>query len=295
MKKLALECEKIIEMHLKNDDVCQLESNITSLINLKKSLTIFSANISSAKGFPFNLPDVEWLSKAYLYRSILKTAIQSLENVEKFNDLFLNLNCLSYSLDNMFTTEIINLIRTIKTLNNKFLCIRQILSEHEKNSKQIKNQMKNYLKQIKKHSIKYPKMKLIIKRVKKYWNNLFHAYDDERIPFTNLEIERVFNVLKRKLRKRTGLKTRKNYLIEEGEQLLIIEQVLPINEILISEKLFIEYFISKRNIISSNNLSRRNKEAKEKRKELKNHSKRKYSLKKVLKMFSEFRTGFHFC
>ena len=82
------------------------------------------------------------------------------------------------------------------------------------------------MKQLEKQSRKYPRFLIIIERLKIYWKYLFHGYDDERIPLTNLEIERSFNSFKRSFRKRTGLKSRASFFVMEGEILMTLDYMI---------------------------------------------------------------------
>lgn len=288
-KNLASESRNIIDSYLENSDDPEIEQNVLALESLKQSLSIFNAKITSKKEFPFELPQIYWLTKAYYTKSIVEKALESLLNKETFFTLFDAILLLKNKLDDLFSPDVVLLIRRIKTLNTKFDRVRQILAEHTKSAKQIKSQLNLFFKQLKKHSQQYPRMKIIKKRFKKYWNNLFHAYDDSRIPFTNLEIEREFNILKRTIRKRTGTKIRTTFLIAEGEHILISKNILPDGNLLYIEKEFINYFVAKRCLVSSGSLSKRKKSDVERRKLLKKKFKKKYRLEEALKELKLFK------
>lgn len=147
--------------------------------------------------------------------------------------------------------QTLTLIKRIKVSANYFDQLREILAEHELSSKQIKEKINLLKKKIKKLIIRYPKLKVILKRLKKYERYLYHAYDKESLPFTNLGIERYFKNVKRRLRKRIGARSRGIAIITTGELFFLFDQIISQNKDLWSEESFINYFRSKRPLINA--------------------------------------------
>ena len=201
INKLVKDCQNTLEtLKLETANNDEKIDEMTSCI-IEEGLKVIKSQIKSKKGFPFDLPHIMLLEKLYASQNFLKQAIIRLTMHYVNNPLTINLqNLLSY-IENIFSRDTTSLIRKIKVLYSKYLRLREILSQDGKSTKQIKNLIRLFMKQLKKQSSRYPRFKIIINRLKKYWNYLFHGYDDDRIPLTNLEIERSFNSFKRSFRK----------------------------------------------------------------------------------------------
>jgi len=247
------------------------------ILSINKGLKIIESPTPSKKGFPFDLPAVEQITKLIPSQKFVHQSLKFFSRYSGENPLTIDLKNLNNVLEDILSEDTICLVRLLKTLNTKFIRLRQILSNHESAAKQIRQQLILFIRQLKKHSKVYPKCKVIIKRIKKYWNVLFHGYDDKRIPLTNLEIERSFNRLKRRLRKRTGLNSRKNFFILEGEALLKIEPLLHEKGTSMTQSDFIHYYTLQRGSITSKIFQRRCKEAGFKKTQLKKSLIKKYT------------------
>ena len=252
---------------------------------IEKGLKILVAPVPSKKGFPFDLPVVEWVTKLIPGKIFLQRSLNYFNVLLISNPLVEILQESLELLETILSEDTLWLLRQLKTLFTKFVRLRQILVNHESSSKLIKKQLGLFMNQLKKHAIRFPKCQVIIKRLKKYWNYLFHGYDDKRIPLTNLEIERSFNRLKRILRKRTGYHSRQYFFIMEGEALLIIEPLLRDLGPSISQKDFISHFTLQRNLISTADLKIRFSTSQQKRKQMKQSYSQKYQLKSATSEF----------
>lgn len=256
MKKLVLNCQKKVEEALNSHDSIQNQIDNQALISLQEGLTICISKVPSKQGFPFDLPAVNFVSKLVLSSSFLKEATKHFEatNIEK--TLLLSILELEQTLVDFLSAGILTNIREIKVLNTNFLKLRKILDDEDTSSRQIKEKLALFYRQLKKHQIKHPKLEVIAKRIKKYFNNLFHCYDDDRIPRTNLEIERSFNSLKRTVRKRAGVQNRKSFFSHEGKALVQIENLTSEYKYDISETKFINHFKSKRLLVDFEKLKK---------------------------------------
>jgi hypothetical protein len=226
MKKIATLIKKKLR-EVSNTVETSSDKELQTLIkSLSESIDIFYSPVPSKNGFPFDLPVVEWYEKLIISEIFFQDFLKYLESKSILATVVPDIQNLLLSINTLSSPQILSKIRQIKTLFSYFLQLRQILSKHEENSNQIKNRIRLLLNQVKKYSKSNPQCLVIMKRLRKYWKNLFHGYEDKRIPLTNLGIERSFNQMKRVLRKRTGMRNRPGYFIYEGNSILVIQHLL---------------------------------------------------------------------
>lgn len=245
MKKLVADCQTKVEKVLNYPENIRDQGDRQALFALQEGLVVCISKVPSKQGFPFDLPDVEYVSKLILSNSFLEEALQYFNRTNIEESLYFSIQETKQVLNEFLDSGIQNNIREIKILNTNFVKLRKILDDEDSGSRQIKKKITLFNRQLKKHQIRHPKLKIIQKRVKKYWNNLFHCYDDNQIPRTNLEIERSFNLLKRIVRKRSGVKNRPTFFSHEGKVLVQIENITSDYSTDISEIRFINEFKAK--------------------------------------------------
>lgn len=289
MKKQALNCQKAITELVESNTIEENSDLKNKLFAIREGINICISKTPSKKGFPFDLPAVEYVDKLYLSNGFLKNTIISLEgsNIQpNINTMILELQ---NSIDDFLCSDVKEYIHEIKTLNTYYVRLRQILADETQTSKQVKQKIKLLDKQIKKQQSKHPKLKVITKRIKKYYRNLFHCYDDNRVPRTNLEIERSFNSLKRRLRKRTGFQRRPTFFSHEGCVLIKIENITSDFNNSFDEKEFISHFQAKTLQIKKEELKKQSNLRNDNKNFLKRNYLKKISLKNAGKKFRELK------
>jgi hypothetical protein len=187
----------------------------------REGLETLTVPLPSGKGFPFELPAVDWIMKNYqagrFFQEFDSTGTTALLP-EKLQD---DLRKLEAAIDACTGAETLATVRKLRDSAAEFSRLRQILGDQSATSKQIKQRIRLFKKHLKKRLPSHPHFNEILKRLDRYSDGLYHGYDDHRIPLTNLEIERYFNTEKRVYRRRTGLKGRKNQFVLEAEEILL--------------------------------------------------------------------------
>lgn len=166
--------------------------------------------------------------------------------------------------------------------------MREILTDHEATSKQIKQRINLYKQRLKKRLEQHPEYQEILDRLEKYSSGLYHGYDDPRIPLDNLALERLFNVSKRHFRKRTGLKERTNFVALEGELFFIASSYvaqLPFQ----SEQEFIQFLQSQRSVFTTAELSQLITQEQRQIRQKHTFMKKKCTLVKALGLFGQLK------
>lgn len=194
---------------------------------VREGLETLVAEVPRGKGFPFDLPAVEWVAKVYQAREFLKelerikTRIRNVtdhDDHDQLERLQSALEQMKNTMDAYLTPETLALVRKLRTSAGKFAQLRQILADKEATGKQIKQRIKLYKKHLKNQLPAHPEYNEILTRLNNYSSGLYHGYDDPRIPLTNLDQERFFKAGKRFNRRRTGTKERKNQFVLEAEE-----------------------------------------------------------------------------
>lgn len=289
MKKKALNCQEKITELVESTNLEENSKLKKSLSAIQEGIAICISKSPSKKGFPFDLPAVEYVDKLHLSSNFLKKAVISLEDFNIQPNIEPMIQELQSVINDFLCSDVKENIREIKTLNYFYVRLRQILGEEDQTLKQVKGKLKILRKQIKKQQSKHPRLKVITKRLKKYNRNLFHCYEDENIPRTNLEIERSFNSLKRRLRKRTGFQKRPNFFTHEGSSLLKIENITSDFEDNFDEKDFISHFQAKTSQVQPEELKKQSNLRNNNKNFLKRNFFKKISIKKAGKMFKELK------
>lgn len=289
MKKQALNCQKAITEIVETEHIKENFDLKESLSAIQEGINVCISKVPSKKGFPFDLPAVEYVDKLYLSNNFFKTSISTLKNSNIQPHIETKVQELQSSINDFLCSGISDNIREIKTLNTHYVRLRQILSEEDQSSKQVKGKIKLLNGKIKKRQLQHPKLQVITKRIKMYNHNLFHCYDDKRIPRTNLEIERSFNSLKRILRKRTGFQKRPNFLSHEGYILIKIENITLDFKNNFDEKEFISHFQAQKPVVQKENLQTKSQQRRSNKNFLKRNFLKKISLKKAGKIFRGLR------
>jgi len=225
MKKLVVDCQNKVEQVLNKSSTKLFQNCKQGLSILQEGLITCISKTPSRQGFPFDLPDADYVSKLILSEPFLNELISKFNNENFDNTILLLVQEIKFNLNEFLSSGILDNLREIKVLNTNFIKLRKIFDDDEASSQQIKDKIHLFYRQLKKHQIKHPKLKIIPKRLKKYWNNLFYCYDDKRIPRTNNDIERLFNALKRIKRRRTGRRNSPTFFTHEGKALLHIENI----------------------------------------------------------------------
>ncbi|MFX0142180.1 MAG: hypothetical protein ACFFDN_51555 [Candidatus Hodarchaeota archaeon] len=289
MKKKVLHCQEKIDELVESPEIIENYELKKTLTAIQEGLTICISKTPSKKGFPFDLPAVEYVDKLHLSQNFFKTAVISLEGFNVQSNIGTMIYELQSSIDEFLCSDIKENIREIKTLNTYYVRLRQILGDDTQNTKQVKKKITILRKQIKKQQPKHSRLKIVTKRLEKYNRNLFHCYDNKAIPRTNLEIERSFNSLKRKLRKRTGFQNRPTFFSYEGSTLIKIENITSDFNDNFDEREFVSYFQAKALQVNQEELKKQSKERKDDKHFLKKNFFKKISLKKAGKMFRELK------
>ncbi|MFV2014053.1 MAG: hypothetical protein ACC656_01370 [Candidatus Heimdallarchaeota archaeon] len=249
------------------------------------------ADVPLRKSFPFDLPDVDWILKLYQGREFFQTLPNSLLPYWNSPYLEITVQDLLILLDQVLDLEILTVIKTLKTNYGEFIHLRQILAEHEVSSKQIKRRIKRFERHLRKRLDQYPEYQKIIDRLHTYSKKLYHGYDDPRIPLDNLEIERMFNNTKRDFRKQTGLKTRTNFILLDGETLFAIDhykaQFLPNSTV----EDFIDKILPKRLLFDTPELIQLFNQFSERKKQNKQFLAQKYTNKQASQKFHKLKTN----
>ena len=261
--------------------------------SLSESIDIFYSPVPSKKGFPFDLPVVEWYEKLIISEIFFQDFLKYSESQPLLVTVVPDIQNLLLSISTLTSPEILSKLKQIKTSFSYFLQLRQILAKHEASSKQIKNRIHLLINQVKKYSKSNPHCLVIVKRLKKYWKNLFHGYDDKRIPLTNLGIERSFNQMKRVLRKRTGMRHRPGYFIYEGNSVLVIQHLLGDKADVSSINTFISSLTKQYNMLPQERYFLTKKTIQNEKLKSLDHYIRKYGPIQALEKFTELSRQFN--
>ena len=256
MKKLVVVCQNNIDKTLITLNTNNQQITKEGLLGLQEGLIIFISKTPSGLGFPFDLPYVYYVSKLVLCNSFLNIYLKKFSDVLADNTIINQVQEIKIALNEFLSSGILNNIREIKVLNTNFIKLRKILDDDTSLSPKIKGKLKLFRGQLKKHQNRHPKLKIITKRLKKYWKNLFHCYDDKRIPRTNIDFERSFNALKRIKRKRSGCKKSSTFFSHEGKALILIENIISEFKYDLDECRFLIEFKSKRLLVSKEGFKR---------------------------------------
>lgn len=212
------------------------------MLTLQESLIICISKTPSDHGFPFNLPDVDYVSKLVLSNTFLNYFLDKINNNILDNKIYSLVQEIKTTLGEFLSSGILDTVREIRVLNTNFVKLRKILDDDKSSSHQVKEKINLFRKQLVKHQTRHPKLEVISERLEMYWKYLFHCYDDKRIPRTNNDLEKSFNTLKRIKRKRTGRKNWPTFFTHEGKALAQIGNITSeyINDL--SETRFINEF-----------------------------------------------------
>lgn len=212
------------------------------MLTLQEGLITCVSKTPSNHGFPFNLPDVDYVSKLVLSNSFLNYFLDTIHDNILDNKIYLLVQEIKNTLEEFLSSGILDNVREIRVLNTNFVKLRKILDDDKSSTQQVKEKLKLFRKQLDKHQTRHPKLKVIPDRLELYWKFLFHCYDDKRIPRTNNDLEKSFNTLKRIKRKRTGRKNWPTFFTHEGKALVQIGNITSeyINDL--SETRFINEF-----------------------------------------------------
>ncbi len=227
---------------MKNSSIVTDKVALQTLLTLQEGLITCISKTPSDQGFPFNLPDVDYVSKLVLSNSFLNYFLDSIHDNVLEDKIYLLVQEIKTTLDEFLSSGILDNVREIRVLNTNFVKLRKILDDDKSSSQQIKEKIKLFRRQLVKHQARHPKLEVIPDRLETYWKYLFQCYDDKRIPRTNNDLEKYFNTLKRIKRKRTGRKNWPTFFTHEGKELVQIGNITSeyINDL--SETRFINEF-----------------------------------------------------
>ena len=237
-----VDCQKKAEASLNNSSIEQNQGTKKILLALQEALITCISKTPSDQGFPFNLPDVDFVAKLVLSNSFLNYFLDTINKSDFDDKTIFIVQDIKNALEEFLASGILDHVREIKLLNTNFVKLRKILDDDESSSQQIKEKVKLFRKQLSKHQTRHPKLEVISERLEMYWKNLFYCYDDKRIPRTNNDIEKSFNALKRIKRKRTGRKDWPTFFTHEGRALAQIGNKTSENMRDLSENRFITAF-----------------------------------------------------
>ena len=253
---------------------------------IQEGLETLIAPAPRGKGFPFDLPAVEWIVKVHLAHGFLEELDRTGIPSDLLKDLQPGLEKLRNVLSTCITTETLALVRKIRTSAGEFARLRQIFGDKDATGKQIKQRIKRYEKHLKKQLPAHPEYSEILNRLDKYAKGLYHGYDDPKIPLTNLDLERYFNAEKRFYRRRTGLKNRANQFVIESEEVLLGAHYR--HEAVdgdTSFDMFMDTFKKKRLLLGNSEITDSFKKSQARKKELRRKYLWKPSIKKVATIY----------
>lgn len=246
MKKLVVICQNNIDAVLNNQTNPPTKETIQALNALKEGLITCTSKVPSGEGFSFDLPVVNFFSKLMMSKLYFDEIITQFTNKLINSTVIFSIKDIRNILNEFISSDIRINIKEIELLYGYFVQLRLILENEDFSSKEIKIEIKVLLHQLKTQQTEHPMLHVIPKRLKKYWKNLFHCYDDKRIPRTNLSIERYFNSLKRIKRRRTGVKNSPTYFSNEGKSIIQIENITNSYKDDSTDYRFIQDFMNKR-------------------------------------------------
>ena len=208
----------------------------------------------SGQGFPYDLPAVNYSQKMLASKLFFDELLISISDKELDSKLLSSLQNIQYTLNEYNSSDIQTNLKEIEILYAHFVQLRSILENDDFSSKEIKSELKSFLHLLQSQKNEHPLLQVIPTRLGKYWKDLFHCYDDKRIPRTNLDIERSFNHLKKIKRKRTGVNKCSMYFTHEGRSLIHIENITDKYKDDFSESRFLEEFTAKRVFVTKEQL-----------------------------------------
>lgn len=202
--------------------------NATNLLELTEA--VFSR--SSKDVFPFYLKAVDTYNQL---PNLLITVDSWLESItlpcdespfiiQLISDNFTGLKHIISKIVN--NGEIGGLVRELEIINPVFQEVRTILGQTEKPSKEIREEIKNYLISLEVIVSLSPYLPTLKKRFKMYDNELYVAYDNVFVPRTNNDLEYFNNRLKRPIRKTQGRKESWFFIEHQGVSVALYHNLI---------------------------------------------------------------------
>jgi hypothetical protein len=84
-----MDCQKKVEFSLNETIILQNKISIQSLLTLQEGLVTCVSKTPSGQGFPFNLPDVDYVSKLVLSKSFLNYFLDNINGTIIDNKIYL--------------------------------------------------------------------------------------------------------------------------------------------------------------------------------------------------------------
>lgn len=113
--------------------------------------------------------------------------------------------------------EISELVVELEQIFEVFQAIRRVLGQAGRSGKEIKNEIKNFIKSLQSNDSLVEVYKIVEKRFRMYKKELYVSYDNKFVPRTNNDLEDFNNCLKRPIRKGQGRKQSWFYVEHQGE------------------------------------------------------------------------------